>query len=123
MGDQFSNAQIGQIGFFEINAKNPREVKGFYESVFGWKIADDDGESLNISGDEAGINGHIFRWPHEHPPYITFYVKVENIQATLDKVTQAGGKVMMPETEIPGDGTFALFTDPEGHVMGIYSGR
>jgi predicted enzyme related to lactoylglutathione lyase len=35
-------------------------------------------------------------------------VKVENIQATLDKATQAGGKVIVPETEIPGGGTFAL---------------
>lgn len=123
MGDQARSPKTGTIGHFEIAARDARKLKAFLESVFGWKITDDGSEVLPISGEDAGINGHILGWPHEgHPTYLTFYVKVDNIQATLDKVTRAGGTVIVPETEIPGGGgRFAQFTDPEGHILGVYA--
>lgn len=37
------------------------------------------------------------------------------------KVEQAGGKTMLPVTELP-QVTIALFADPEGHVVGLAKG-
>ena len=39
--------------------------------------------------------------------------------AHLNKIESLGGKTLVPVTEIPGQVTFALFADPEGHVVGI----
>jgi hypothetical protein len=30
-----------------------------------------------------------------------------------------GGKTIQPPTSVPGGVTFALFADPEGHVVGL----
>ena len=50
---------------------------------------------------------------------MTFYVETDDPKATLAKVEQLGGKVIMPLTEIAPDTTVALFADPEGHVVGL----
>lgn len=47
------------------------------------------------------------------------YVQVDDPQAYLDKVESLGGKTVVPVTEIPNMVTFALFTDPEGHMVGL----
>ena len=39
--------------------------------------------------------------------------------ATLRKVEEAGGRVVMPLTEVAPETTIALFTDPEGHLIGL----
>jgi predicted enzyme related to lactoylglutathione lyase len=51
--------------------------------------------------------------------YVTVYVQVKDPQTYLDKVVANGGKVVMPVTEIPNMVTFALFNDPEGHLVGL----
>jgi predicted enzyme related to lactoylglutathione lyase len=40
-------------------------------------------------------------------------------QAALDKIEGAGGKTVVPVTEMEMV-TFAMFTDPEGHLVGLY---
>jgi predicted enzyme related to lactoylglutathione lyase len=47
------------------------------------------------------------------------YFKVDDIVKTLAASTKHGGKVLVPKTPIPGVGHFAMFTDPEGIVLGI----
>ena len=37
----------------------------------------------------------------------------------LAKAEPAGGRVLMPLTEVAPETTIALFADPEGHVIGI----
>jgi len=48
-----------------------------------------------------------------------FYVEVDDPQKYLEQAESLGGKVVAPVTEIPDQVTFALFADPEGHVIGI----
>jgi hypothetical protein len=55
-------------------------------------------------------------------PHVTVYVEVEDPQAALDKAEQLGGKTVMGVTEIPNMVTFALFTDPEGNMVGVVKG-
>ena len=50
---------------------------------------------------------------------MTFYVHSDDPNGTLEKVTEAGGRVLLPLTTVAPDTTIALFADPEGHVIGI----
>jgi predicted enzyme related to lactoylglutathione lyase len=50
------------------------------------------------------------------------YVKVDDLQAHLDKAERLGGKTVLSPTCLPGRfGMFAVFTDPDGHVVGFWS--
>ena len=108
---------MNRVVHFEIAARDPHKAKAFYEGVFGWQITE--GEMvMNISDQEAGISGHILSWPHEHPTYVSVYIKVEDVQTYLDKAVAQGGQIIVPPTKIP-TGTFGMFLDPEGHPIGI----
>jgi predicted enzyme related to lactoylglutathione lyase len=45
-------------------------------------------------------------------PQTTFYVQVEDIEASLQKAAELGGETVAPVTVIPGMVTFAQFKDP-----------
>ena len=49
---------------------------------------------------------------------VTFFVGVEDMDATIADATRLGGKVVQQPTSVPGV-TFALIADPLGHVVGL----
>jgi predicted enzyme related to lactoylglutathione lyase len=51
---------------------------------------------------------------------VTVYVGAEDIPGTLAKAEALGGRILAPESEIPGFGWFGLFADPFGNMIGLY---
>ena len=49
------------------------------------------------------------------------YVHSHDIDADLKKAESLGAKVQVPKTEIPMTGWFALFADPSGNTIGLYT--
>ena len=72
------------------------------------------------TGSEEGIQGHITALGHEPHNYVTVYVQVDNLQASLDKAGELGGNTIVPPQEVPGMGSFAWFSDPEGNCIGLW---
>jgi predicted enzyme related to lactoylglutathione lyase len=104
---------------FEILGKEPKKLQDFYAGVFGWSV--DANNEMNygiVPADEGGIGGGI--GPAMGPAgHVTFYISVDDPQAYLDSVEKAGGKTVTPVTVIPEMVTFALFSDPEGNIIGL----
>jgi predicted enzyme related to lactoylglutathione lyase len=67
----------------------------------------------------GAINGGLFQRPAE-APYPTIYVAVPSIDEALAKVERSGGKVVTPNTPIPGMGAYARVTDTEGNIIGLF---
>ena len=38
----------------------------------------------------------------------------------LEKIKEAGGKIVIEKKEVPGVGQFSLFEDPDGRVLGMW---
>ncbi|MEA2716381.1 MAG: uncharacterized protein QOI56_1855 [Actinomycetota bacterium] len=108
------------IVHFEIMGKDSGATKKFYADVFEWEIDSDNPMDYGMvaTPEGGGIGGGVGANP-EGSTYVTVYAAVPDLQATLDKVEAGGGKTVMPPTEIPGVVTMALFTDPDGNLMGI----
>jgi predicted enzyme related to lactoylglutathione lyase len=48
--------------------------------------------------------------------------RVYDLDSYLDRAEQLGGKRLVPPTDLPGDyGRFAIFTDPDGNQVGLWS--
>jgi predicted enzyme related to lactoylglutathione lyase len=102
----------------EVTGQDGPALQKFYSDVFGWSLDTNnpggygmlrqDELSAGIGVAQDGGTGHV-----------TFYVDAEDPQATLGRVQAAGGRVLMPLTEIAPETTIALFADPEGHVVGL----
>jgi predicted enzyme related to lactoylglutathione lyase len=106
---------------WEIGARDRKKLQGFYAEVFGWAINDDNPMNYGmVDTGGGGINGGIMQTVPEQPAYLTMYVSVEDLAATLKRVESLGGKTVVPPTPIPNVGAFALFLDPEGHCVGLF---
>ena len=109
---------------FEVLGRDPSALRKFYSEAFGWQLGPADKSPLEYSmvhGKEdggGGIDGGIGKAP-QGPGHVTFYVGVEDTQAALEQVERLGGKTIQPPVQVPGGVTFALFADPEGHVVGL----
>jgi uncharacterized protein len=79
--------------------------------------------------DMAGVGGAVVDSGGFHKPSSTdgplIYLNGSpDLQAVLDKVEPAGGKIMVPKTEIsPEYGYMAVFIDTEGNRIGLHSGQ
>ena len=108
---------------FEISADNPDRAVRFYQDVFGWEIVKWDGPVdywLTTTGDEnePGINGAIKHRVDPKQGTINT-IDVPSVDDFIEKVTAAGGEVVMPKMEIPGVGFHAYCQDTEGNIFGI----
>ena len=53
------------------------------------------------------------------PPHWLPYVLVDDCNESAAKVTQLGGNILVPPTDVPNVGRFAVFTDPAGACLAI----
>jgi predicted enzyme related to lactoylglutathione lyase len=105
---------------WEIQTKNPEKIQKFFAELFDWHV--DASNPMNYgfvdSHTEDGINGGIGA-AQGGANQVTVYVQVDDLESYLKKAESLGGKTVMPVTEIPGVVTLAMFSDPEGNVIGM----
>jgi hypothetical protein len=103
---------------WEIGGRDPGRLQAFYADLFGWKVDATNPEyGLVETGD--GIGGGIMRSPPGAPPHVTIYVEVDSLEAALDRVVELGGEPLIGPMPIENVGSFALFRDPEGNIIGL----
>ena len=106
--------------WFEVAGKDRDALKHFYSSLFDWKLADMDEMSYTtVEASDGGIPGGIGAAPEGHGGHVTFYVQVDEIEAALARAEELGGKRVMGPMDLPGGGQIGMFTDPEGHEIGL----
>ncbi|MBF8294182.1 MAG: Glyoxalase/bleomycin resistance protein/dioxygenase [Bacteroidetes bacterium] len=112
------------ITHFEINGIDFKRSKDFYASLFDWKIQEIPAINYGMvdTGVKMGINGGIGQLDPGKTPFVTFYVQVEDPQAYLDKAVSLGAKVIVPLTVVPDMVTYAVFSDPDGCIIGLAKG-
>jgi predicted enzyme related to lactoylglutathione lyase len=105
--------------WFEVAARDREAMNGFYSGLFDWKLTDM--EAMPYTGIETGgegIPGGIGQAPEGDDGHVTFYVQVADVEAGLAKAESLGGSRVMGPMDIP-SGTIGLFSDPEGHTIGL----
>ena len=109
------------IVHFELMGPDGEAQKSFYAGIFDWKIEAVEGSEQYFMTDtgEGQMGGAVGKGSEEIPQYVTIYVQVDDIEATLEKIEDSGGKTILPRTEIPEMVTYALFADPAGNMVGL----
>ena len=106
---------------FEIGAADDQPLVRFYGELFGWGLqAVADGYTVVDTRGGGGISGGIGR-SQSGEPWATFYVEVEDLQASLDRAEALGGRTVWPVAELPGM-AFAMLGDPDGLLVGLLRG-
>jgi predicted enzyme related to lactoylglutathione lyase len=107
---------------WEIQSQNPTKLHKFYGEVFGWTIDANNPMQYGMvsSGGREGIDGGI-GGTEGGASRVLVYAAVPDIVDFLEKIESAGGKTLMPRTDI-GPVIMALYADPEGNTMGLIEG-
>jgi predicted enzyme related to lactoylglutathione lyase len=103
---------------WEIGGPDLDRLTAFYRELFGWEPAGLDADYRLVNLDK-GIGGGLMRCRQDMPNYVTIYVAVDDLDATLAKVKDLGGTSLVPPTPIAGVGAWSMFQDPEGNAIGI----
>jgi predicted enzyme related to lactoylglutathione lyase len=118
---------MGQpVVHFEIVGQDGEKLKSYFAELFGWSIDSNNpmgygvvAREDNVNTDGIGIGGGISKGPEDYPGHITVYVEVPDVEASLAKAESLGGTRMMGPDEMAEGLVIGLFTDPEGHVVGV----
>jgi predicted enzyme related to lactoylglutathione lyase len=123
---------MNPIVHFEMPYEDSKRLSDFYSKAFGWK--------LNVTGPEMGnyvtaqttetdenrmvkkpgnINGGFYPKSSGAPTEPSVVVAVDDIEAAMKKVTEAGGTLLGNAVEIPGVGKYVSFKDTEGNRLSI----
>ena len=120
MSDEKS-AKLGSVCHLEIPAPDLEKMQTFYGAVFGWEFTPMGDEYMLFSTGDGG-GGFDPALPVADGGAVLI-LAVDDIQAALTQIEDAGGEGLTPKTEISGDhGSCAYFRDPCGNKMGIWSG-
>lgn len=116
---------MATIEHFELIANDVERAKAFYAKLFGWEFAEH-GEGtgywmISTKGlkGEKGLGGGLMKRMDEKQESMN-YITVEDIDAALKAVEEAGGKILAPRKDLENVGATAAIADPEGNVLGLW---
>lgn len=112
----------GKFGWYELMTSDTKAAGKFYSDVVGWSTRDVSGaggmEYTTFNLGDVGIAG-MLHLPG-HTGWIG-YISVEDVDAHIEKVVEAGGKLMKPATDVPGMLRFAVMADPQGAGIVLFT--
>ncbi len=119
------------ISWFEIPVSDFSRAKTFYQAIFDYEMPEMDMGPLKMGillydRDNGGVGGAICFGEGYKPSGANgpkaYLNGGKDLNTVLNRVTGAGGSIVLPKTEIaPEMGYMAFFTDSEGNVLGLHS--
>ncbi len=115
-----------QVAFFEVVSSDAPRAQRFYGELFGWSVTPDPelgGYALVDTGaGQDGVPGGIGPSQTSGDTGVKIYVRVPDLQASLDRAAELGGTPLLPPTDLPGGfGRIAVLADPDGNPVGLWA--
>ncbi|MGY1730996.1 VOC family protein [Geodermatophilus sp. SYSU D01045] len=122
MADSSSQHRHHAIDYVELAVTDLDRARRFYADAFGWGFTDYGPGYAGIQdpGDPAAEVGGLRLDDEVRPggPLVLLYSA--DLDASVDAVTSAGGRVVDGPYAFPGGRRFH-FTDPSGNQLGVWS--
>jgi predicted enzyme related to lactoylglutathione lyase len=110
------------IVHIELASSDPKATGKFLGDLFGWPIETDPNfdyvqftSQEGFGGGFPAADGQMYQ-----PGEVIVYVQTDDIEQSLARVEELGGRSLGGKQEIPGIGWFAFFSDPSGVKMALY---
>jgi predicted enzyme related to lactoylglutathione lyase len=123
----FKNA----VSWFEIPVNDLNRAQKFYETIFDIEMIPMDMPQIKMCmfpvADPMSVGGAIcqrgnFYKPSAKSGPLVYLNGNPDVQNVLDRVEAAGGKIVIPKTQIsPDQGYMAVFLDNEGNRLALHS--
>jgi predicted enzyme related to lactoylglutathione lyase len=118
--------KAGEFCWNELLCDDPAKLLPFYKEIFGWSTKSMDmgpmGTYYVLERGDKQSGGVMKKQMKEAPTAWLTYVAVENVDASAKKAESLGAKLLVPGTDIPNIGRFAVLTDPQGGTFAVFQG-
>lgn len=124
-----SQSTPGTVGWNELHAGNGLAAFDWYSDIFGWsQVSDFDMGPMGVyrlfaTGSPQAAGGMMTKMPEAPTPFWAYYFNVDALDAAIDRVQVAGGKVMNGPMEVPGPMFIANCQDPQGAWFSMVASR
>jgi predicted enzyme related to lactoylglutathione lyase len=117
-------SNTGRLVWYELLTTDPKAAIEFYTDVIGWKTEPFGGDYTMWTASQGPLGG-LAQLPEQAVtmgavPYWQANVEVADVDATIAKVKELGGKVIVTE-DVPTVGKFAVIADPQGAVLAVFT--
>jgi uncharacterized protein len=120
--DHIGAEVVGEPSSFcwnELYTSDAKKAGDFYSNLFGWSrepMQTPTGEYTIFKKGDAQAAGmmQISKEMEAMPPHWMVYFAVDDSDRTVEKAKGMGARVMVPPTDIPNIGRFAILNDPQG---------
>jgi predicted enzyme related to lactoylglutathione lyase len=114
------------VAFFEIISPDAPRAQRFYAELFDWRVDTDPSMGgfglVDTGAGEAAIPGGIGASTPDDIGGTRVYMRVDDLDAYLDKAESLGGKRLLAPTDLPnGYGKIAVLADPDGNPVGLWA--
>lgn len=113
----------GALCWTELLTRDTAQAEAFYTNLFGWRTAtkhDFDMPYTEFWAGEAPVGGMMGmdgpQW-EKVPNHWMPYIAVADADAAAATASNQGGSVLVPPTDVPTVGRFAVAQDPQGAVI------
>ncbi|TXL81695.1 VOC family protein [Vineibacter terrae] len=120
----------GRFVWYELMTTDTEAAKAFYGKVVGWGTQDMPMPGMTYTMFTAGETpmGGLLTLPEEArkmgaPPHWIGYVAVDDVDASASRAGQLGGSVIVPPTDIPEVGRFAIISDPQAATIALFKSK
>jgi predicted enzyme related to lactoylglutathione lyase len=119
---------VGKFCWVELLTSDVSAAQSFYSDVVGWTVAESglaDRDYRIFSNDGHGAGG-LMLLPEEAKamgarPHWMSYISSDDVDADVEKVVAAGGKLYRPAETLPAIGRFAVVADPQGATFSLWT--
>ncbi len=125
LNDPATHAQHpGKFVWADLFTTDPGAATKFYSGLFGWtaNTIDMNGRAYTVFSNGSRPVAGLAPRPSaraKRPSRWIGYIAVTNLEATLERVAAAGGKVRAGAREFPDRGSQAIIADGEGSTIGL----
>jgi uncharacterized protein len=114
------------VAFFEIISDDKERAQRFYADLFDWTVSSDpsmgDYVLLDTGNGDDAVGGGLGASSPEDTAGVRIYARVDDLDAYLAKAEKLGGTTVVPPMDLPGGfGRIAMFLDPDGNKVGLWS--
>ncbi len=121
---------INVVNWFEIPTTNLDRAVKFYETMLGTRLRLENfngiPQAIMMRGSKDGAGGSLVQDPTRKPTTdgtLVYLNAKKDLDGCVERAVRAGGRVVLPKTDIGDPGYIAIVADTEGNHVALHMER
>ena len=109
------------VVYWELASQDATKTVDFLKKVFDWDFEYDAHTTIHELPVELTPvqGGGVFTLRRAKLPFLTIYIKVDDLDAKVKLIEENGGFIVDPPLDLPGGSRICLFNEPSGVTLAM----